>query len=222
MVFFIYRNQASKLRRRLAEDMVFGDRKSDAIVSRRSGHVTLSCQRRKARTAEWAVIGAVQPRRRQRPEVQDLLAKGANGEVWVGDYRGLLVAVKKSADAGKSDQDFIGVSWVRPGEIELVMEFMDRGDLRKYLESTKPPPMHNHAATMSSSSVLFPWSDKINIMRDVVEGLSYLHSVNIIHRDLKSRNVLLADKMEAKLSDFGISKEIDNDTMTKGVGTSPS
>ncbi|RHZ04241.1 hypothetical protein DYB37_006979 [Aphanomyces astaci] len=35
----------------------------------------------------------------------ELLAKGTNGEVWVGDYRGLLVAVKKSADAGKSDQD---------------------------------------------------------------------------------------------------------------------
>ncbi|RQM29705.1 hypothetical protein B5M09_012163 [Aphanomyces astaci] len=123
MVFFIYRNQASKLRRRLAEDMVFGDFKSDAIVSRRSGHVTLSCQTSQGTYSRMGLfnraddvdkvvgfqldMGHLDLWRIDENDLRshELLAKGANGEVWVGDYRGLLVAVKKSADAGKSNQD---------------------------------------------------------------------------------------------------------------------
>ncbi|KAG9408188.1 hypothetical protein AC1031_021432 [Aphanomyces cochlioides] len=160
----------------------------------------------------------------------ELIAKGANGEVWVGDYRGMIVAIKKSLPAGKSAKDvqkfideiklftkldhphvtkFIGVSWIRPREIELVMEFMENGDLRKYLETSKGV----------QGPGAFVWPEKVSIMCDVVEGLTYLHSVDIIHRDLKSRNVLLTADLGAKLSDFGISKELTNETMTQGVGT---
>ncbi|RHY27456.1 hypothetical protein DYB32_006760 [Aphanomyces invadans] len=270
VVFFIYRHQASKLRSRLAVELVFGDRKSDVdrFPSRRSGgggaH-TLSSRtpfgssyNRMGRRS-----GLFQPNRADEiDEVvgfqldmgdldlwrmdendltsHELLAKGAHGEVWVGDYRGMLVAIKKNSNAGKTAKDvqkfideiklftkldspyitkFIGVSWMRPREIELVMEFMDRGDLRKYLESTKQEPVAATATIHAMAPPLFPWSDKIGIMRDVIEGLSYLHSVDIIHRDLKSRNVLLTEQLNAKLSDFGISKEITNDTMTQGVGT---
>ncbi|KAF0685234.1 Aste57867_22838 [Aphanomyces stellatus] len=85
------------------------------------------------------------------------------------------------------------------------MELMDGGDLKDYLDK------HNARD--------FPWSDKLVHVEAIVNGLVYLHSLNIIHRDLKSRNVLLDSTKGTKLTDFGISKEDMQATMTMGVGT---
>ena len=71
-----------------------------------------------------------------------------------------------------------------------------------------------------------PWSLRYNIAMDITAGLSILHSKSILHRDLKSMNVLLDDRMRAKLTDFGLSR-IKNETSSsmstqatdKSVGT---
>ncbi|KAH9152287.1 hypothetical protein AeRB84_005249 [Aphanomyces euteiches] len=85
------------------------------------------------------------------------------------------------------------------------MEYMDCGDLRDYLVRNRPET--------------FPWSDKLTHVYNIVEGLVYLHSLDIIHRDIKSRNILLDSTKGTKLTDFGISKEDIQATMTVGVGT---
>ena len=65
-------------------------------------------------------------------------------------------------------------------------------------------------------------TQKTIIAIGVAHGMDYLHSRRLIHRDLKSLNILLDDMMYPRIGDFGLSRRRadTNDVMTKGVGTS--
>ncbi|KAG3113668.1 hypothetical protein PI125_g7097 [Phytophthora idaei] len=115
---------------------------------------------------------------------------------------------------------FIGLAWTNLMDLSLVIEYMPRGDLTTLIRQKQSDKDGRRG---------FSWvgedsqpRTKIDIALDIAEGLVYLHSFDptIIHRDLKSRNVLLNHDWEAKLSDFGISRETsDQSTMTGGMGT---
>ncbi|KAG1707912.1 hypothetical protein DVH05_024563 [Phytophthora capsici] len=158
------------------------------------------------------------------------ISKGAFGEVWLAQLENTQVAVKKILDEKKHDTKeiecfgaeiklmallkhpkivgFIGVSWSDNQDLCAVTEFMAKGDLYGYLERRKGK---------------LNWPDhKVWLAEDIAEALVYLHSLNpkVIHRDLKSKNILLDNKYRAKLSDFGISRKRSvEETMTAGVGT---
>jgi serine/threonine protein kinase len=74
----------------------------------------------------------------------------------------------------------------------IVMEYMSRGSLRSVLE--------NNLRTE------FSWERRKNIAADICAGLFFLHQQKVIHRDLKSLNVLLDESYRAKLADFGLAK----------------
>ena len=47
-----------------------------------------------------------------------------------------------------------------------------------------------------------PWSNRLQIASDIAEGMAFLHSRGLIHRDLKSLNILLDHTGKAKIADF--------------------
>ncbi|CAL9152928.1 unnamed protein product [Musa hybrid cultivar] len=87
----------------------------------------------------------------------------------------------------------------------LVYEYMKQGSLQEHLRGKA-----GHSRGLS-------WGQRLQIALNVAQGLEYLHrgcKPPIIHRDIKTSNILLNEELEARIADFGLSKSFHSDEQT--------
>ncbi|CAD5209147.1 unnamed protein product [Bursaphelenchus xylophilus] len=156
----------------------------------------------------------------QRILLEKLLGSGQYGNVYQGllqqDKRQTIVAVKVCKEPNSESQTannvlleeaytmsqfwhphiihIIGVSI--HSTVWVVMEMMQLGELRQYLKREK-----NRLTT--ATQLLF--------CKQIASALCYLHSKQFVHRDIAARNVLVANHRCVKLSDFGMSRLVEED-----------
>ncbi|KAK2579731.1 hypothetical protein KPH14_011074 [Odynerus spinipes] len=89
---------------------------------------------------------------------------------------------------------FIGVLY-KDKKLHLVTEYISGGTLRALLHDTNEP---------------LPWEQRTSFAKDIAAGMAYLHSMNIIHRDLNSHNCLVREDKTVVVADFGLARIIQN------------
>ncbi|MED6142828.1 hypothetical protein PIB30_001027 [Stylosanthes scabra] len=154
------------------------------------------------------------------------LGQGGSGEVYKGvlSYLGRVVAVKRIfADFENSERVFNNeiriisrlihknlvqfIGWCHEeGELLLVFEYMPNGSLDSHLFGNKKS---------------LPWNLRYKAAIGVARALHYLHEDAeqcVLHRDIKSANVLLDNDFSTKLGDFGMAKLVDPRLRTQRTG----
>ncbi|CEM06972.1 unnamed protein product [Vitrella brassicaformis CCMP3155] len=149
------------------------------------------------------------------------LGGGAFGTVYQGKWKGLDVAVKitnmeelreaspltgeelTETDALSEAQEmqhlrhpnivqFLGVCMDAKHGLMIVTELCQGGSLDKYLVKNRPLPL----------------DVRDRFVREICEGVQYLHNHGILHRDLKPGNILLGEHLVIKISDFGMTRNV--------------
>ncbi|XP_059073096.1 cysteine-rich receptor-like protein kinase 43 [Cryptomeria japonica] len=148
------------------------------------------------------------------------LGEGGFGSVYKGTMLdGKQIAVKKlSLKSLQGKNEFLN-------EVKLVAKIQHR-NLGKLLgcctEQLERLLVYEFLVNKSLDKILFhperrkelDWPKRLNIICGIARGLLYLHEdshLRIIHRDIKASNILLDEKMEPKISDFGLARLIGQD-----------
>ncbi|XP_021308499.1 putative leucine-rich repeat receptor-like serine/threonine-protein kinase At2g04300 isoform X1 [Sorghum bicolor] len=98
----------------------------------------------------------------------------------------------------------IGYCWEKD-HLALVYEYMSQGSL------------FDHLRGKNGVSEALNWRKRVQVVLEAAQGLDYLHkgcNLPIVHRDVKTNNILLGQNLQAKIADFGLSKTYLSDTQT--------
>lgn len=95
---------------------------------------------------------------------------------------------------------FIGLFY-KDKRLNFISEYIQGGTLRETIEK-----MDDH----------FSWSARVSFAKDISAGMAYLHSMNVIHRDLNSHNCLVRENQSVVVADFGLARLVMEDTRSQG------
>ncbi|XVF61952.1 hypothetical protein PTKIN_Ptkin08bG0176500 [Pterospermum kingtungense] len=145
------------------------------------------------------------------------------GSVYRANIDGKIVAVKKTKGDITEELKILqkvnhanlvkllGVSADSDGNCFLVYEYAENGSLDKWL--------HLKCSSSSSHATFLTWSQRLQVALDVANGLHYMHEhtqPNIVHRDIRTSNILLDSTFRAKIANFSVARTI-TDTMIPKV-----
>ncbi|CAN8240863.1 unnamed protein product [Cochlearia groenlandica] len=143
------------------------------------------------------------------------LGQGGFGSVYKGKLRnGKEIAVKRlSSSSGQGKEEFMS-------EVVLISKLQHKNLVRILgccIEGEERMLIYEYMLNKSLDTFLFDsrkrleidWTTRFNIIQGIARGLLYLHRdscLRVIHRDLKVSNILLDEKMNPKISDFGLAR----------------
>ncbi|GKV42306.1 hypothetical protein SLEP1_g49719 [Rubroshorea leprosula] len=146
---------------------------------------------------------------------ENKLGQGGFGAV----YRGRLpneqdVAVKRlSSNSGQGDIEFknevLLVAKLQHRNLVRLLGFCLEGKERLLIYEFVPNASLDHFVFDPTKRAQLDWERRYKIIVGIARGLLYLHEdshFRIIHRDLKARNILLDENMNAKIADFGMAR----------------
>ncbi|XP_029126680.1 cold-responsive protein kinase 1 [Cajanus cajan] len=153
-------------------------------------------------------------------KAENKLGEGGFGDVYKGILKnGKVVAVKKLVlgKSSKMEDDF-------EGEVKLISNVHHRNLVRLLGCCSKGQErilVYEYMANSSLDKFLFGdkkgslnWKQRYDIILGTARGLAYLHEefhVSIIHRDIKTSNILLDDDLQPKIADFGLARLLPED-----------
>lgn len=157
-------------------------------------------------------------------KLSEKISSGSYGTLFKAIWRGKEVAIKELSDERQSTESIQAFE----NEMNLLSKLSSPHIVRLYgycLNDSKYWMVMEYMPK-SLSSLLYdpvkklPWKMRYKIILQIAQGVAYLHKNNILHRDIKSHNVMLDANDNAKLIDFGLARFDIGYTKTKTyVGT---